>query len=78
MANTPTTLSRSAFSGQLGSSIVLKLVLTTGYTVGGAAAVGPLTGTVTQLMGSNQVRYSITGNLAKSGQLLLPKGTAVS
>ena len=78
MANTATTLSRAAFCPGKEGLTVLKLGVTTGYTVGGATTVGTTTGIVTQLLNSNTVRYMVLTNSLPSGNLLFPKGTAVS
>jgi hypothetical protein len=75
MANVPTTLERASFSGPKGSTIVCKFVDATSYVLGAACNVGPVIGTVTNVMSYNTVKLQVTGNPNK---LLLPKGTAVS
>ena len=77
MANTPTTINRAAFSGQKGSSIIVRFASMTSYAVGTACNIGPILGTITQLLPNNQVRLQVTGGPA-SYPLLLPKSTAVT
>ena len=77
MANTPTTLSRAAFSGQKGSTIILKFASLASYAPAVSCNVGPILGTITQVLNSNTVKLQVTGGPA-SYPCLLPKGTAVS
>lgn len=77
MANTPTTLSRASFSGQKGSTITLKFNSLASYAPGVACNVGPIIGTITNVMNYNTVKLQVTGGPA-SYPLLLPKGTNVT
>ena len=78
MANTPTTLSRAAFSGQKGSTVILKFTSMASYALGTACNVGIINGVITNVLNSNTVKLQVLGAGPASSVLLLPKGTAVS
>ena len=77
MPNTPTTLSRASFSGQKLSTINLQFTSMASYAVAVVCNIGPIIGTITQLLPGNKVRLQVTGGPASFPCLLL-KGTAVT